>query len=232
MKTNHENIELIEKWLEVEGLEVQMDDDFIRKVYSEVLEHLYSLHMVESVSKRDRYYRLQYDFVRRDLLKILYKRNNFSAKGIKAGYVYAIGNPAWGDFVKVGSAIDVNDRLGSYQTSSPHRDYFVIDYFCTYDRLEAEKSIHNMFERNSEWCKVGHEEIKDIFRSLKADNNIKVLDDKLYEVRCRKEAEEAQALKEKELRKAEKRKLKSRAARQRKVQRKLINSVNINESLV
>jgi hypothetical protein len=59
---------------------------------------------------------LQYDFVRRDLLKILHKRNGYSATGISAGYVYAIGNSAWKDFVKIGSAIDIDDRLNSYQT--------------------------------------------------------------------------------------------------------------------
>ena len=40
------------------------------------------------------------------------------------GYVYAITNPAWPGWVKVGMAVDSNDRLNSYQTSSPFRDFF------------------------------------------------------------------------------------------------------------
>lgn len=175
MKTSHENIGLIESWLEATGYEVQMDDAFIRQVYQEVLEGRHKLGAITSKKTRSRAYKLQYDFVRRDLLKIQYKRNNFSAKGIKAGYVYAIGNPAWKEFVKVGSAIDVVDRLNSYQTSSPLRDYYLIDYFCVYDRLDAEKRIHAMYERNSEWCKVSEADIKVAFKALKAENNIDII---------------------------------------------------------
>ena len=41
----------------------------------------------------------------------------------KDGYVYVISNPAWKGWYKVGMAVDSQDRCGSYQTSSPHRDY-------------------------------------------------------------------------------------------------------------
>jgi len=42
---------------------------------------------------------------------------------VKEGYVYVITNPAWPDWVKIGMAIDAEDRLNGYQTSSPMRDY-------------------------------------------------------------------------------------------------------------
>lgn len=175
MNIKHENITLIENWLNSNNYTIQMTDDFIRKTYKEVLEPFFKIKDVISLKRKDRFYRLQYDFVRRDLLKLLYKRNGLSAKNIKAGYVYAIGNPAWKDFIKIGSTIDVLDRLRSYQTSSPLRDYYIIDYFCTYDRLEVEKQVHSLFDRNSEWCKISEESIKVIFKKLKVDNNIKVL---------------------------------------------------------
>ena len=35
------------------------------------------------------------------------------------GYVYAIINPAWPDWVKIGKAYSHNDRLNNYQTCSP-----------------------------------------------------------------------------------------------------------------
>lgn len=232
MKTGHGNIQLIETWLDNNNLEVEMTDNFVRRVYDEVLEMLYSLHKVESIKKRDRCYKLQYEFVRRDLLKILHKRNNKSAKGIKAGYVYAIGNPAWEDYVKVGSAIDVDDRLNSYQTSSPLRDYFVIDYFCTYDRLETEKSIHAMFDRNSEWCKVSHEDAKLLFRKLKADNNIPVLEEKLYAVKRQLEIEKLESDKIKAARKAEKQMSSRRAAGHRRDQRKRTTPDNRSQNVV
>ncbi|MEK9820466.1 MAG: hypothetical protein VW443_12860, partial [Pseudomonadales bacterium] len=38
---------------------------------------------------------------------------------IKEGYVYAIRNKAWPEWVKIGKAIDAQDRLNGYQTSSP-----------------------------------------------------------------------------------------------------------------
>lgn len=184
MKLTHKNIELIENWLDENNLEVQLNDDFIRRVYEEVLEDLFKLKEKESVRVRKRGYELQYSFVRRDLLKISHKRNNKSASGIKAGFVYAIGNSAWPDFVKIGSAIDVDDRLNSYQTSSPLRDYFILDYYCVYDRILEEDYLHDLFkDRNSEWCKVSYDEIKTLFRNRKRHHNITVLPEKLMEVK-------------------------------------------------
>lgn len=194
MKVSHENLALIEDWLIKNNLEVEISDSFIRRVYSEVLEASYSLHLVESVAKRKRYYTLQYDFVRRDLLKIKYKRNNLSAKGIQQGFVYAIANPAWGDYIKVGSAIDVYDRLNSYQTSSPLRDYYIVDYFYSDNRVEAEREIHNMFVRNSEWCNVSLDILRKVFKDKKIGNSVEVLEDTLYAVKRAKENEALKAL--------------------------------------
>lgn len=117
-------------------------------------------------------------------MKILHKRNDYSASGISAGYVYAIGNIAWKDFVKVGSAIDVDDRLNSYQTSSPHRDYFIIDYYFVLDRRKEESVLHSMFEdRQSEWCNVSHERLRSIFKQRKEGRIVHPTADKLWEVK-------------------------------------------------
>lgn len=101
----------------------------------------------------------QISYIRKNILGLLYKQNS-SAKGIKAGYVYAIHNPAWEDYVKIGVAIDVYDRLGSYQTSSPFRDYELIGYVFSNDRISLEKEIHSKFERNNEWVKTDKSAIK------------------------------------------------------------------------
>ena len=67
---------------------------------------------------------------------------------VKEGYVYAISNPAWPDWIKIGMAIDAEDRLNGYQTSSPMRDYELIHSVYFDDRnkaerlLEAEKTEH------------------------------------------------------------------------------------------
>ena len=44
-------------------------------------------------------------------------------KKSKEGQVYVITNPAFEGWVKVGMAVDAIDRLKSYQTSSPFRDF-------------------------------------------------------------------------------------------------------------
>lgn len=182
MKTTHQNIVLIETWLKETDKEISLKDEFVREVYQEVLENSFKIKDSESLKTRNRAYKLQYDYVRRDLLKIKYKRNNNSSTGIKEGFVYAIGNPAWKEFIKIGSAIDVIDRLKSYQTSSPFRDYYLIDYYFSHNRLLEESNLHKTFEeRNSEWCKVSEEDIKCKFKILKEENSVKVLQEKLIE---------------------------------------------------
>lgn len=105
-----------------------------------------------------------------DLLKIQYKRNNNSIKGIKPGFVYAITNPAWSDYIKIGCAIDVYDRLNSYQTSSPKRDYKLETYVFVDDRLNFEKMIHNKYECDGEWVKTSRVpvEFSDLFKSRRS----------------------------------------------------------------
>ena len=192
MKLTHENIKLIESWLTQYNLEPSLSDDFVRKVYDEVLENLYKLNRVESINKRKRYYTLQYDFVRRDLLKILYKQNNKSVNNIAAGYVYAIGNPAWPNFIKIGSTIDITDRLATYQTSSPFRDYYVISYFFTHNRLADEKLLHSSFkDRNAEWCFSDVNFVVKLFKQKLEERHVKVLPEKLTFVKNQiKESEE------------------------------------------
>lgn len=181
MKRNHENITLIEEWLIKNSIEPSLDDDFVRNLYDDVLEDLYELKNTISRKTRRRGYSLQYDFVRRDLLKIIHKRNEYSINGISAGYVYAIGNPAWKDYIKIGSAIDVDDRLKSYQTSSPLRDFFIIDYYFVLNRREEESLLHSIFsDRKLEWCKVDKDRIKEIFRKRKEERIVRPTLDKIW----------------------------------------------------
>jgi len=62
----------------------------------------------------------------------------------KSGYVYAIRNPAWPEWVKIGKAVDAEDRLSSYQTSSPMRDYKLIHSVRFEDRNKAETKAHKI----------------------------------------------------------------------------------------
>jgi hypothetical protein len=73
------------------------------------------------------------------------------------GQVYIITNPAWEGWVKVGMAVDAEDRLGGYQTSSPYRDYTLVYTVDTPDRRATEAETHNrladIFEQRNEWFK-------------------------------------------------------------------------------
>tara|TARA_B110000503_G_scaffold121003_1_gene184186 strand:- start:88 stop:603 length:516 start_codon:yes stop_codon:yes gene_type:complete len=78
---------------------------------------------------------------------------------VKSGYVYVITNPAWPEWVKVGMAIDVDDRCTGYQTSSPFRDYEVQYSFYSRDRRKAERKAHRYVgkqssERKGEWFRI------------------------------------------------------------------------------
>lgn len=93
-------------------------------------------------------------------------------KKSKDGYVYAITNPAWEGWVKIGMAVDADDRCKSYQTSSPLRDYKL--EHCTYfeDRRRAEHQAHKKAEEiaeecGSEWFKIPVDEAVKIIGDLK-----------------------------------------------------------------
>jgi len=79
-------------------------------------------------------------------------------KGIKDGYVYAIINPAWPNWVKIGMAIDAEDRLNGYQTSSPMRDYKLIHSVYFKNKSRAERNAHKLAEkiaeRKGEWFNI------------------------------------------------------------------------------
>jgi len=73
----------------------------------------------------------------------------------KQGQVYVIRNPAFPSWCKVGMAVDAEDRLKQYQTSSPYRDYVLVAAWDVEDRREAEKQAHALlekhYERKGEW---------------------------------------------------------------------------------
>ena len=85
--------------------------------------------------------------------------------------IYIVSNPAWNSWYKVGKALNADDRVKSYQTSSPLRDYQLIyfDFFEDYSVAEAE--IHTKIEshprcldRRNEWFYTDIEVIKQIMK--------------------------------------------------------------------
>lgn len=87
----------------------------------------------------------------------------------KQGYVYLIRNPAWMGWHKIGMAVDAEDRLKSYQTGSPHRDYELVHKVLCKDRRKAEAFMHEKlsgFTQRNEWFEVTQAEALAVFRLL------------------------------------------------------------------
>ena len=99
-----------------------------------------------------------------------YTLKNYSK--VKEGYVYVISNPAWPDWVKVGMAIDADDRCSSYQTSSPLRDYVLHCAISSDDRRKDESKAHKRLDtvasdRRGEWFKMSVEEATDCITGIR-----------------------------------------------------------------
>jgi len=89
------------------------------------------------------------------------------------GYVYAIRNKAWPDWIKIGKAVDAINRLNGYQTSSPMRDYELIHAVYFDDRNKAERDAHKIAEhkgeRKGEWFKITEEQALEVLQELTLD---------------------------------------------------------------
>jgi hypothetical protein len=70
-----------------------------------------------------------------DLLTKSFKKTD------KIGYLYIIINPAYPDWVKVGTTLNLENRLHTYQTGSPFRDYKILYSLYHPEYLQAEKRI-------------------------------------------------------------------------------------------
>ena len=95
----------------------------------------------------------------------------YKLDSIKEGYVYAITNPAWPEWVKIGMAIDADDRCNGYQTSSPFRDYKLEHVVVASNRRAAEAEAHKSAamiakETKGEWFKLDIEQAKIILNNI------------------------------------------------------------------
>lgn len=77
----------------------------------------------------------------------------------KGGYLYIITSPAYPGWVKVGTTLNLNNRLHTYQTGSPFRDYKVLYSLYHPEYLQAEKLIKDTMKYfakkiKNEWYEV------------------------------------------------------------------------------
>jgi len=86
------------------------------------------------------------------------------------GQVYIITNPNFEGWVKVGMAIDSEDRLNGYQTSSPFRDYQLHSFWDVNNRRSAEAAAHTelekTYERRGEWFKCTPEQATEVVSNI------------------------------------------------------------------
>ena len=87
------------------------------------------------------------------------------------GEVYIITNPAWKGWIKIGMAIDSEDRCKGYQTSSPLRDFKLKFKKYFDDRRTAEQTAHTLCakkadKRKGEWFKLDIKIAKDIINNM------------------------------------------------------------------
>ena len=87
------------------------------------------------------------------------------------GHVYIISNPCWDGWIKVGMAVDAEDRCNGYQTSSPFRDYKLCYTKYFKDRRSAEQIAHKKLKKISvkykgEWFKVSTKEATNLIKAI------------------------------------------------------------------
>ena len=101
-----------------------------------------------------------------------------SINQIQEGYVYVMTNKAWPDWVKIGMAIDAEDRLNGYQTSSPYRDYTLEHKVYSDNRRESEREAHTKAAvvckgNKGEWFKISVKEAITILDNLNEHGHVR-----------------------------------------------------------
>jgi hypothetical protein len=96
------------------------------------------------------------------------------------GVVYAITNPAFDGWVKIGRAHDGLNRFNDYQTYSPHRDY-KLEYMSGRfgNRAVAEKAVHIIAKQvaqqhskydNGEWFKISVQDAINVIKGVETND--------------------------------------------------------------
>lgn len=99
--------------------------------------------------------------------------DNYSTS--KQGQVYILYSPAYPSWVKIGMAVDAEDRLKQFQTGSPYRDYILIKAYDTDDRRKAESEIHELLRKThgskNEWFVIAAPVAKEILDGYFNEDN-------------------------------------------------------------
>lgn len=88
------------------------------------------------------------------------------------GYLYIISNTAWPSWIKVGSTSNIKNRLNTYQTSSPFRNYVLIFLIKIIDYKDAERDVRDFMRPfaksiKNEWFEVDQDIAKSQLEFIK-----------------------------------------------------------------
>ena len=86
------------------------------------------------------------------------------------GYIYAFKNPAFKGWVKIGKTINLQSRLGSFNTGVPLRDfecYHAVEIpkkkLKYYENKILKETLIHSKESKGEWRKISNKKLMDIF---------------------------------------------------------------------
>ena len=92
----------------------------------------------------------------------------------KHGSVYIVYNPSFVGWIKVGCALSSEDRLKSFQTATPFRNFKIKWSKQTNDKLASEAEAHTLLsehaERRNEWFKIQPHKASKILEKLQWQN--------------------------------------------------------------
>lgn len=103
--------------------------------------------------------------------KVSYKTRRDGAQTATTGFLYVITNPAWDGYYKVGKTTNLSNRLATYMTGSPLRDYsylftIEVDDVNGAERLALQK-LSEYYEIKGEWVVASkHEAIIKILEAI------------------------------------------------------------------
>lgn len=152
----------------ITGIDFDINTEFAKYIYFKYIHPNFKLQYTDTASRKsDKLISRQVNFTKLSLLRVKYSRNGNSSKGIKEGFIYCITNPAFEGWYKIGSTVDVYDRLNTYQSYCPLRDYKLECYYFSDKRFEEEFSFHKALNADGEWIKGDINPIIDLFKENK-----------------------------------------------------------------
>ena len=105
-------------------------------------------------------YKRKYGDSKTSLAKFIAHTNKKKFDTVKEGSIYIMFNPSFPGWVKVGMAVDAEDRIKQFLTSSPYRNYKLVKSYKVPNRREAEAKAHKALTiegrgRRGEWFYMG-----------------------------------------------------------------------------